>query len=184
MDEQQAIRLLKAGNLAGLDTLAKLYYLPAVKTAYLIVHDRAEAEDIVQNAFLHAYDKIHQLTSERFGPWFFRSVINASIKAAQKQKRQISLSAATGEDIPTFEEILADQLPSPEAQAEMGELSQAVWQALEKLPAEQRAIVVMKYYLDLSEMEISATLKRPVTTIKWRLYAAREQLRKLLRGIG
>jgi hypothetical protein len=45
MDEQQAIRILKSGDLAGLDTLVQLYYFRAVKTAYLIVQGREEAED-------------------------------------------------------------------------------------------------------------------------------------------
>src|SRR5512139_102189 len=92
MDELGAIDLLKEGDLQGLETLAQLYYFRAVKAAYLIVQDRAEAEDIVQDAFLHACEKIHQLSSDRFGPWFLRSVVNASIKSARKQKSQLSFS--------------------------------------------------------------------------------------------
>src|SRR5512136_1177760 len=95
MEEKQAVRLLKDGDLKGLDILTELYYFRAVKTAYLIVQDRYEAEDIAQNAFLHACEKIDQLASDRFGPWFLRSVVNASIKAARKQKKRISLNAET-----------------------------------------------------------------------------------------
>lgn len=181
MDEQQAIRILKGGDLAGLDTLTQLYYFRAVKTAYLIVQDRAEAEDIVQSAFVHAYHRIDQLASESFGPWFMRSVINAAIKAAQKQKRQVSLSAETGVEALSFEDLLIDQQPSPEVMVEMDELSQEVWQALHRLPADQRAAVVLKYYLGMSEAEMTAELNQPLSTIKWRLYAARQRLKNMLR---
>jgi RNA polymerase sigma-70 factor (ECF subfamily) len=130
MEEKQAIDLLKLGDLQGFETLIQLYYFQAVKTAYLIVQDREEAEDIVQTAFLHASEKIDQLVSDRFGPWFLRSVVNASIKVARKQKRQVSLDTEGVGEAQTLEEILDDRQPSPETQVEMGELSQAVWQAL------------------------------------------------------
>jgi len=181
MEEQQAIRLLKDGDLKGLDLLIQLYYFRAVKTAYLIVQDRDEAEDIVQNAFLHACEKIDQLASDRFGPWFLRSVVNTSIKVARKQEKQISLNSETGEETQTLEDLLADRQPSPETQVEMVELSQEVWQALRQLSADQRAAVVLKYYLEMSEVEMTAQLKRPRSTIKWRLYSARERLKDLLR---
>jgi RNA polymerase sigma-70 factor (ECF subfamily) len=181
MEEQQAINLLKEGYLNGLVPLIQLYYFQAVKAAYLIVQDRHEAEDIVQNAFLHAYEKINQLAADRFGPWFLRSVVNASIKVAQKQKAHVSLSNETEEGVLSLENMLADQQPSPETTVEMGELSQQVWQALSRLSAEQRAAVILKYYLDMSEAEMTTELDRPLSTVKWRLYEARSRLRHLLR---
>jgi RNA polymerase sigma-70 factor (ECF subfamily) len=181
MEEQHAIRLLKAGDLKGLDPLIQLYYFRAVKTAYLIVQYRDEAEDIVQNAFLHACKKINQLASDRFGPWFLRSVMHASIKVARKQKKLISLNTETDDEAQTLEDLLVDRQPSPETQVEKEELAQKVWQALRQLTADQRAAVVLKYYLDMSEVEMTAELNRPVSTIKWRLYAARERLKDLLR---
>ena len=181
MDEQHAIRLLKAGDLQGLEPLVQRYYFRAVKSAYLVVHDRDEAEDIVQNAFLHAYEKIDQLAGERFGPWFLRSILNSSIKAARKQATQVSIETGSAAGDPSLEDLLADQQLSPELLVEMGELSQTVWHALQRLTPEQRAAVVMKYYLEMSEVEMTTALGRPVSTIKWRLYTARQRLRDLLR---
>lgn len=180
MEEQQAIDLLKEGDLHGLEPLIQLYYFPAVKAAYLIVQDRYEAEDIVNNAFLHAYEKIDQLSANRFGPWFLRSVVNVSIKVAQKQKSQISLSVNTDGEAPSLEDLLADRQPSPETAVETGELSQQVGQALSRLSPEQRAAVILKYYLDMSEAEMTTELNRPLSTVKWRLYRARERLKDLL----
>ena len=62
----------------------------------------------------------------------------------------------------------------------MDELVQEVRQALQRLPAEQRAALVLKYYLEMSEAEMALTLERPRTTIKWRLYTARQRLKGML----
>ena len=180
MDEDQAIALLKEGNLLGLEVLVHQYYFQAVRASYLIIQDNSQAEDIVQTAFLNASRKIGQLSSGRFGPWFLRSVIHASIKAAEKQKRLISLDT-DDEEAQRLTKWLMDTNPSIEEMTETDELRQDVWNALGKLSASQRASIVLKYFLDMSEAEIADELKLPQSTIKWRLYTARERLRKLLK---
>jgi RNA polymerase sigma-70 factor, ECF subfamily len=180
MDEDQAIELLKSGNLLGLEALVHQYYFQAVRASYLIVQDNGQAEDIVQTAFLNAGDKIGQLSSNRFGPWFLSSVIHASIKVAEKQKRLISLDVEEEEEAHRFAKWLVDPNPSIEEMAETEELRQVVWNAIGKLTASQRAGIVLKYFLDMSEAEMAEEFKLPQSTIKWRLYAAREKLRKLL----
>lgn len=180
MDEGQAIALLKRGNLLGLEVLVHRYYFQAVRASYLIVQDNNQAEDIVQTAFLNASEKIGHLSSDRFGPWFLRSVIHASIKAAEKQKRLISLDAEEEEETQRLTKWLMDPNPSIEELTETEELRRDVWHAIGKLTASQRASIVLKYFLDMSEAEIAEEFKLPQSTIKWRLYAAREKLRKLL----
>ena len=59
-------------------------------------------------------------------------------------------------------------------------LYQAVWKALDQLPANQRAAIVMRYLQDSSEGEITQAFQRPLTTVKWWLYAARGRLRRIL----
>ena len=60
------------------------------------------------------------------------------------------------------------------------EFQQTVWRELGRLAPEQRAAVVMKYYLQMSETEITQAQRVPKSTVKWRLHAAREKLRALL----
>lgn len=182
MKEQEAVRLLKHGDLAGLDPLVECYYFRAVKAAYLIVQERSQAEDIVQEAFLQASQKIHQLAGECFGPWFLRIVINASIRSARQANRQVSLQGEVGNQGQTFEDLLFDCHPGPEVVVEKEEFTTRVWQTLLQLPADQRAVVVLKYYLEMSEVEVATELGQRVTTIKGRLYAARLRLRQLLAG--
>ena len=124
--------------------LVHQYYFQAVRASYLIVQDSSQAEDIVQTAFLNASEKIGQLSSDRFGPWFLRSVIHASIKVAEKQKRLISLDAEEEEEARRLTKWLMDPKPSIEEMAETEELRRDVWHAIGKLSASQRASTSLK----------------------------------------
>ena len=183
MDEKQAVTRLKHGDLAGLEVLVQLYQLQALRAACLIAGDRALAEDIVQTAFIRASERIGQFDSRRpFGPWFLRSVVNDAIKAAQRQKKLVSLDAG-GEEwtVPGDGSIdLTDPAPLPEEQLETRETSQAVWRALGQLPPGQRAAIVLRYYLGMSEAEMTEELRSPAGTVKWWLYAARQRLERQL----
>ena len=181
LEEKLAIARLKQGDLNGMEALVKRHQVRAVSAAYLIVRDPKLAEDIVQEAFLRAADKIDQFDESRpFGPWFLRSVINASIKAVRKQKRFIPLDGTPDEETSKVAAWLIDPDPHPEKIIETQETRQMVWNALGELTAEQRAVIIMRHFLDMSEAEMTEDLDRPLTTIRWRLKTARNQLRKLL----
>ncbi len=180
--EQQAITHLKQGNVAGLAVLVHQYQVKAVHAALLIVRDQATAEDIVQDAFLQAYRKIGQFDERRpFGPWFLRSVIHSAIKAAERQLRAVSLEAQAEAD--GWAEWLIHPGPGPEAWAEKTEIREAIWNALEQLTPDQRAAVVLRYYLEEDEQAMVRELGRPLTTIKWWLHAARQRLRQILQPL-
>ncbi len=178
MEEREAIAQLKRGDVGGLEPLVRKYQVQAVRTAYLITRDRALAEDIVQAAFLRAYERIGQFDAGRpFGPWFLRSVTNDAVKSITRGKRQVSLETGALAD------LLADSNPGPAQVAEAADLRQTVWDALGKLPPAQRAAIVLRYYLGLSEAEMVEQLACPPGTVKWRLHAARKRLRRLLRSL-
>ena len=184
MEEQEAIARLKRGDIGGLEALVRQYQVQAVRTAYLIIRDRALAEDIVQAAFLRAYERIGQFDTGRpFGPWFLRSVVNDAVKTATRRGRQVSLEASYEGEETSLADLLADPNPGPADLAEAAETRQAVWDALGKLPPAQRAVIVLRYYLGLSEAEMAGELACPPGTVKWRLHAARKRLRVLLRPL-
>jgi RNA polymerase sigma-70 factor, ECF subfamily len=176
MTEQEAVALLMKGDIAGLEVLMRLYQVRAVRAAYLITRDRAAAEDVVYAAFLHAYEHIHQFDSSRsFGPWFLRSVINRAIKNVARQKRHVRWHS--DEAVVAFAELLEkDVLDDAETRRE-------VWAALGQLSPQQRAVVVLRYYLDFTEAEIADELGCPPGTVKSRLHNAHRQLRRLLQPL-
>ena len=181
LEEKLAIARLKQGDLDGMETLVRRYQARAVSAAFLIVRDSKLAEDLVQDTFLRIAEKIDQFDESRpFGPWFLRSVINASTKAARRQKRFVPLDGTQDEEVSKVAHWLMDPAPSPEFMVETQETRHIVWKALGELTAEQRAVIVMRHFLDMSEAEMTEGLERPLTTIRWRLKAARNQLRKIL----
>ncbi len=83
LDERTAISQMQRGDIRGLDTLMRAYQVRALRAAHLITHDLPLAEDIVQSAFIRAYERIEQFDDTRpFGPWFLRSVVNSATTAA------------------------------------------------------------------------------------------------------
>jgi len=184
MEEHEVIARLKRGDIAGLETLVRKYQVQAVRIAYLITRDRALTEDIVQAAFLRAYERIGQFDAERpFVPWFLRSVVNDAVKAAARRERQVSLEAGLEGEGASLADLLADPGPGPHDLMEAAEIRQAIWDALGKLPPAQRAVIVLRYYLGLSEAEMADELSCPPGTIKWGLHAAWKRLRVLLRPL-
>jgi len=176
MDEKEAIRLLLNKDLEGLTWLMEKYQVRALRAAVLVTRDRALAEDVVQSKFVELYRKVHTYDPTRpFAPWFLRGVVNAAINAAHDATR----FAGYGEGLQEFEELV-DSAPQPETKALQAELTQKIRQALLNLSPEQRGTVVMRYYLEMSEVEIAEASKVPKGTIKWRLHVARERLRKFL----
>lgn len=177
MDDNEAVARLKQGDIGGLAALVERYQVKAVRTAYLITHDSALAEDVVQGVFLRLYHTISQFDSSRpFAPWFMRSVVNAAVQVMRRRTHEIPLESGTVD----FSELLSDPAPDPQTRLEAREIEQAVWEALTQLPPEQRAAVVLRYYLNFSETEMAAALAAPPGTVKSRLFAARKQLRGLL----
>lgn len=181
MDDRLAISRIKQGDLDALESLVNRYQVQALHAAYLVVYDRGLAEDIAQAAFVKVVEKIHQFDEERpFAPWFFRIVVNDAIKAANLHKRSISLDEQQDTSVPKLAVWLMDPAHGPEQLLEEKETRQYILHAIESLTVEQRAVVVMRYFLDMSEADMSARMERPLSTIKWWLRDARKHLRHLI----
>jgi RNA polymerase sigma-70 factor (ECF subfamily) len=182
MTEKEAIARLKKRDISGLEYLVREYQVQAVRVAYLICRDESLAQDIVQTLFIRAYERIDQFDpSMPFGPWFFRSVANDAIKAAARRERTVSLDADTGAMWAAEWESVRIA-PGVEDRLERMETSAAVSAAIAQLPPDQRAAIVMRYYLELSDAEMSERLDCARSTVRWKLHAARRKLRGLLSG--
>ncbi len=182
MEDQTAISRMKQGYLDGLEMLVSRYQERALYAAYVILQDRSLSEEIVQNAFLKVYEKIHQFKNGRpFAPWFFRIVVNDAIKMAKNQSRLSSLEEEPDEDSRALARWMIDPHPLPEEQIEIKERDEILQKALAQLSPEQRSTVVMRYYLGLNETEMALKLNRPLSTIKWWSRAARKRLNTLIK---
>jgi RNA polymerase sigma-70 factor (ECF subfamily) len=143
-------------------------YAQSVRTAYLILGDRLDAEDAVQEAFLRAWrfrDSLAKEASVR--PWLYRVVVNTCISKLRQEIPRRDLRAS--------EHALA-HLAGRDDGAARFDAAQDVLSALRDLPAHLRVVVVLRYYADLSEREIAIAIRRQPGTVKSRLSEARRQL--------
>ena len=178
-EEREAVGRLRRGDAGGLEALVRRHYDRAMGAAYLVVRDRAVAEDVVQGAFVRAFEKIHRFDPGRpFAPWFMKIVLNGAVEAARRGGREASREVADGERLLVR---LADPGAGPHEAAEKGEVRRRVRAALGQLPPAQRAAVVQRYYLGMSEAEMAEGEAAPAGTIKSRLNAARKGLARILR---
>jgi RNA polymerase sigma-70 factor (ECF subfamily) len=175
-DDVQAVRRLKDGDIGGLEILVARYQVRAVRAAFLITRDEGAAEDVVQETFIRIYHRIHTFDATRpFEPYLMRSVVNAALNVARRERRSVPLDGDPG----TLEVLLA-RAASVESQVEFAQLKCEVLAALSELSPRQRAAVVLRYYLEMNEREMAAALDAAPGTVKWLLNAARARLRDLL----
>jgi RNA polymerase sigma-70 factor (ECF subfamily) len=176
MDDLEAIRRLQRGDIGGLETLMERYQVKAARAAFLITYDEAAAQDIVQETFLRLYQRIRQFDeSQPFEPYLIRSIIHAALNAVRGSQRFTSLDRDT-HDL----ENLLDRAASVETQVEFSQLQQEILEALSRLSPRQRAAIVQRYYLGMTEREMALSLDAAPGTVKWMLNTARARLRSML----
>lgn len=182
MDEKEAVLRLKRKDMQALTTLMEMYQVQAVRTSTMITRDLEASKDVVQAVFIRLYERSHLLDPQRpFKPYLMRSVVNASIQAANKQQRFTSFpDEAEREAVFNNAGIQTPLEDDPQQALDAAEQREQLQAALDQLSPKQRAAVVQRYYLGMTEEEIAGQSDEPRGTIKWRLHAARQRLRGLL----
>jgi RNA polymerase sigma-70 factor, ECF subfamily len=158
------VRAAQRGSERAVEELFARHWPDAYRTALLIAHDRAAAEDIAQEAFLSALRALPRFDGRRpLRPWLHRIVVNRAIDWARSRRLR--------------REVGADALPEVAAPSEADDLGLGpLAAALGRLSPEHRAVVVMRYLLELTPGEIAATLELPRGTVNSRLRRALDAL--------
>jgi RNA polymerase sigma-70 factor (ECF subfamily) len=129
----------------------------------------ADAEDLAQETFIHAYQHLDGFRSEaRFSSWLYRIAVNQCLNWRKRRQRLDQLHQEWGE-----------QRREP-SDADAGR-AQQIQEALMALPPKQRAAVILTAYDGLTHAEAAAALGCSETTVSWRLFAARGKLKRLLK---
>ena len=147
--------------------------------ALRLLGNQSDAADVVQETFLRAYVRLPELRGATVRAWLFRVAINCSHDV---QRRIIRRPADSLEDSEGNIIDLPDPALGPEASVLARERADAIATALQSLPADFRAAVVLRDVNDLSYEEIAEVLRVPLGTVKSRLSRARTQLAGSLRG--
>jgi RNA polymerase sigma-70 factor, ECF subfamily len=174
LEDRELLVRVQAGDADAFDALVQRYLPRARILARRLMSDPDDADDLVQDAFLRALDRIATFDVGRaFGPWFNRLLINTGID----QRRKQVVRRTDSQDPETF-----PGPSSPHRDAERSELRQSLAEALEKLPDRQRIIVSLFEIDGHSTEEVAGMLKVSQVTVRWHLHQARRTLREALKG--
>ena len=186
-EEARLVREIRAGDGDAFETLVREHQTRVYNLALRMTGSEEDAQDIAQETFLKAWRTMGKYRGEcSLGSWLYRIASNLSIDLLRKNKRQqrekiVSLED-NGEDGRTLE--LPDLREEPQTILEREETRRAVWACLEKLPEEQRLILVLRDVNGLSYEEIGASMGLEMGTVKSRIFRAREKLANLLLDRG
>jgi RNA polymerase sigma-70 factor (ECF subfamily) len=157
-DERAWVRGAQAGSASDLEALFRSHWPRAYRAAYLVVHDRAAAEDIAQEAFLAAVRALDTFDRRRpFGPWLHRIVVNRAIDWARARSLRREVS----------DDALAEAPAAPQPPARP--VSEGIAAALAGLSPDHRAVIVLRYLLEYTPGEIARMLDLPRGTVNSRL---------------
>lgn len=172
IDEAALVARVRRGDADAFDTLVSRHMRRAFAIAYRLLQQREDAEDLVQDAFLIALDRIDDCEPGRpFGPWFHRIVTNRALNA--RKARSIRRTEPVPDDVRSPAE-------SPLRAAERSEMRDRLRDALDSLPDRQRTIVEMFELDGCSSTEIAEILEISAGTVRWHLHEARRTLRAVL----
>ena len=157
------VRSAQGGSSEAVEELFRRHWPSVHRSAWLVVHDPAAAEDIAQEAFVSALRALDRFDRRRpLAPWLHRIVVNRAIDWARARARR--------------PETAADALPEAAAPAERAEMGDELVAALADLGPEHRAVVVLRHLLGYTPGEIAAMLDLPRGTVNSRLRRALDAL--------
>ncbi len=167
------IRRARAGDSTAFDALVTAYMRPAFQMAYRVVGHREDAEDLVQESFLAAYQYLDSFDVERpFGPWLNRIVLNRGANLRRSRARRQMEPETDG----------VSTAPSALDESARTEARELLTRALATLSERQRMIVTLFDVDGLTSTEIGERLSLAPGTVRWHLHEARRILRGALAG--
>ena len=170
LDESELVERARRGDADAYAELVQAHQSIAFRTAYLVTGNAADAEDAAQETFVRAYVRLGSYQpGGRFGAWLLAITSHWCIDHLRR-RRPLSLeSMETTLSIPATGEL-------PESLALHAERRVEVREWLARLPEPYRLVLVLRYWHDLTYAEIAETIGQPVSTVRMRLFRARQYL--------
>ena len=179
-DDHRLIAECLQGDTAAFGALVRRYQDRLYNTVYRMVDNAEDAYDVVQEAFLNAYQSLDSFKGDSlFFTWLYRIAVNTAISLKRKQRAVVSIDAGrNGEQ--GIEPLDPSELSRPGHALEQAEQERRIQQALSRLSPEHRAVLVMKDMEGQKYETMAEILQVPIGTIRSRLHRARLELRELL----
>lgn len=175
-DRDLALRA-RRGDADAFGELVRRYQTSVFNVCYRLLGERREAEDLAQEAFIRAYERLNMFNAELpFGPWMRRVAANLGLNRLERE-RSAPVSVPLDEERDPEGKGEGD----PAAAREHVERAEGVRAAIQSLPPRYRAVIELRHFQELSYDEIAAALSLPVSDVKSHLFRARKLLAEKLR---
>ncbi|WP_406700372.1 sigma-70 family RNA polymerase sigma factor [Singulisphaera sp. Ch08] len=181
-DDKSLIDACRAGNTEVFGVLVTRYQDRLYPTIFRLTGCADEARDLLQDAFLRAFEKLDRFQGESsFYTWIYRIAVNLALSGRRRRRPVLRLNRDSGSAPlePAYDVAESD----PSAPLQQAERDRIIQDALNALAADHRAVVVMKEFDGLQYEEIAAMLEIPIGTVRSRLHRARCELRDRLRSL-
>jgi len=177
------VQAAREGDIGAFEQLLKRYDRNVFRIANHITQNREDAEDVVQDAFLKAYQKLDQFQgNSKFYTWLVRIAVNEALM--KLRNRKASKTVSIDEDVETDEGFVprevTDWSPNPEQLYKQAELGDILEKTIQGLPSGFRTVFVLRDVEGLSTEETAEALGLSIPAVKSRLLRARLQLRERL----
>jgi RNA polymerase sigma-70 factor (ECF subfamily) len=182
-DEMALVLAAKAGDVSAFEDLVRRYDRNVFRIAQHITQNREDAEDVVQDAFLKAYENLGQFQGQsKFYTWLVRIAVNEALMKLRRRRpeRMVSLDEEVKTEDDSLPREVADWSPNPEQQYTQGELRDILTRTIQGLPPGFRTVFVLRDVEGLSTEETAEALDLSIPAVKSRLLRARLQLRERL----
>jgi RNA polymerase sigma-70 factor (ECF subfamily) len=181
--DAELVELAKGGDTAAFETLIRQYERQIFRTAQHITQNREDAEDITQDVFFKAFQKLEQFQgNSKFSTWLVRIAVNESLM--RLRKRKTSKTVSMDQDVETDEGSIprdfAEWRPNPEQNYSQSEMAEILRKTIAGLPPGFRTVFTLRDIENLSTEETAEALGLSVPAVKSRLLRARLQLRERL----
>ena len=182
-DELALVQAAKKGDDSAFEELVRRYDRNVFRIAQHITQNREDAEDVVQDAFLKAYENLDQFQGQsKFYTWLVRIAVNEALMKLRKRRpeRMVSLDEEVKTEDDALPREVADWTPNPEQQYTQAELRDILSRTIQGLPPGFRTVFVLRDVEGLSTEETAEALDLSIPAVKSRLLRARLQLRERL----
>lgn len=170
----------KEGDLAAFEELVRMYQKQIYNLGYRMMGNEEDASDITQEAFLKAYKSIKKFNAKSsFGTWIYRIAVNVCIDELRKRKKTKLYPIVHNDDLDEKgHKLVVDTNDLPEERMEKRETRKKVRQAINRLPEDHRAVIVLRDIQERSYQEIADILGLNIGTVKSRINRARSSLKE------
>jgi RNA polymerase sigma-70 factor (ECF subfamily) len=176
--DEQIVQRVLGGDGPSFELLMRRHNQRIYRIVRGILDDDGEAEDVMQDAYVRAYEHLAQFEGRStFITWLTRIAMHEAFARAQRFKRQTSLDS---DEVPSTMAIATTSADSPEKYAANQELHRAMEAAIVSLPPKYRTVVMLRDVEEMSTAEAAAALEITEDAVKVRLHRARAMVRRAL----